>query len=136
MSSTKLTSDLNRSTLQSNPFSLINNFLLANLEDNLHEQGIEELETCLLYELKKQASLRGVILNCCNLLTTDHQDLKRLSLLITTIRLMGADIGIYGISPGLAVIIVASGVKLDKVEIGADLDDLLGKLQKRKWNGS
>jgi hypothetical protein len=130
MSYSKLTSDLNRTTVQSSPFSLINNFLLANLEDNLHEQGIDELETRLLCELNKQAGLRGVIFNCCNLLTTDHHDLKRLSLLIAAIRLMGVDIGIYGVSPGLAVMIVASGVKLDKVEIGADLDDLLVNLQK------
>lgn len=136
MSSSKLTSDLNRTTLQSSPFSLINNFILANLEDNLYEQEIDELETRLLYELKKRSRLRGVIFNCCNLLTTDHQDLKRLSLLIAAIGLMGVDIGIYGVSPGLAVMIVATGIKLDKVEIGADLDDLLVNLQKSKWTGS
>jgi hypothetical protein len=49
---------------------------------------------------------------------------------------MGVDIGIYGVSPGLAVMIVATGIKLDKVEIGADLDDLLVNLQKSKWTGS
>lgn len=130
MNITRMPANLNLNALQSSSFSLFRNFLLVNLEDNLHEQGIDELETRLLVELKNKKDLRGVLFNCFDLLTTDHQDLKRLSLMMDSIRLLGVAIGIYGVSPGLAVIIVSSGVKMKNVSIGADLDDLLVKMQK------
>lgn len=130
LNSNKLTTDLDTSTLQTTPFSVVKDFLIANLEDNLYEKSIDQLETRLLNELKEQTKLRGVIFNCCNLITTDHQDLIRLSLLMATVRLLGVEIGVYGISPGLAVVIVASGVSFEKVKIGADLDDILLILEK------
>lgn len=130
LNTNKLTTDLDTSTLQTTPFSVVTNFLIANLEDNLYEKSIDQLETRLLNELKEQTKLRGVIFNCCNLITTDHQDLIRLSLLMATVRLLGVEIGMYGVSPGLAVVIVASGVSFEKVKIGADLDDILLVLEK------
>lgn len=130
LNTNKLTTDLDTSTLQTTPFSVVKNFLIANLEDNLYEKSIDQLETRLLNELKEQTKLRGVIFNCCNLITTDHQDLIRLSLLMATVRLLGVEIGMYGVSPGLAVVIVASGVSFEKVKIGADLDDILLVLEK------
>jgi hypothetical protein len=128
------TSDLgngfNSNMLHATPFSIVSNLLIANLEDNLHEKSIDQLETRLLTELKEQTGLRGVIFNCCNLITTDHDDLKRLSMLMDAVRLLGMEIGIYGVSPGLAVVIVASGVPFEKLKIGTDLDDILLILQK------
>lgn len=127
MSSAFIT-DSGSSLFQTSSFSVVSSFLIVNLVDNFHAEDIESLELVLLQELHQKPHLRGVLLNFNDVVTTDFHDLLRLSQLLKAIQLLGGRVGICGINPGLASVIIASGIDFRGEMIGSDLDDLLADL--------
>jgi anti-anti-sigma regulatory factor len=107
---------------------VVSSYLIINLADNFHAADIESLELVLLQELHQKPHLRGVLLNLNDVITTDYHDLMRLTQLLKAIQLLGGRVGICGINPGLASVIVASGIDFRGEVIGSDLDDLLAHL--------
>jgi len=114
--------------LQAGDFSVIHKFLVAPLADNFHAGDLSLLEDGLLHVLKDQRRLSGVIFNFNAVVTTDRQDLQRFEVMLRAIRLLGCRIGICGINPGLAAVMIGSGIDFQGYVIGSDLDDLFTQL--------
>lgn len=110
------------------PFSVIRHHLVAHLVDNFDHRELDQLESRLLDALCSRRELKGVIFNFSEVVTTDPLDLKRLNELFSTIKLTGGKIGLCGISPGLATVMVGTDLNFQRLLIGADLDDLLSQL--------
>ncbi|MEB3321077.1 MAG: STAS domain-containing protein [Cyanobium sp.] len=110
-------------------FSTIRDFCIVHLEDNIGGDAIEQLETRLLDALFADQRLKGVILDFSEVCTSDQADLQRLHTMIRTIRLVGGRIGLCGINPGLAALMVLADLGFHRQTIGSDIDDLLGKLE-------
>jgi anti-anti-sigma regulatory factor len=115
------------SAVQQAPFSLISNHLVVNMADNFDQSDIDRLESRLMQAVATNPRLKGVIFNLSEVFTTDPHDLQSLQALFQAIRLLGAHIGICGINPGLAVVIVRSNLEFGQQAIGSDIDDLLSK---------
>jgi anti-anti-sigma regulatory factor len=113
---------------QTSSFSTVANFLIVNLIDNFNAADIESLEMSLLQDLHQKSWLRGVLFNLNDVVSTDYHDLMRLSQLFKAIQLLGGRVGLCGISPGLASVIVAYDIDFHRGLIGSDLDDLLDHL--------
>lgn len=109
-------------------FSVIRDFLLVPLFDNFDEHDIEVLESRVLHALFNDRRLRGALFNCSDITTSDGPDLLRLQGMLKAIRLVGGRVGICGINPGLAMLIIRTGLKLEGITIAADLDDLIKRL--------
>jgi anti-anti-sigma regulatory factor len=110
------------------PFSIVNNFLLAHLADNFAEADLDSLETRLLNALCERRSLSGVIFDFSEVITTDRQDLQRLAQMLMAIKLLGVRVGLCGINPGMAAVMVKTRLHFDREIIGCDIDDLLQQL--------
>lgn len=110
------------------PLSIIGHFIVAHLIDNFDQADLEILENRLLTTLCKQRSLRGVVFNFNEVITTDRIDLERLQSIFTAIRLIGGRVGLCGINPGLATVIVSAGLDFQRETIGLELDDLMPAL--------
>lgn len=106
------------------PFSIIRNALVVHLVDNFDSSDMDELETRLLDTLCRDKHLRGVIFNFSEVSTTDPHDLRRLESILMAVKLVGSRIGLCGINPGLAAVIVHAGINLQRETIGSDLDDI------------
>jgi len=110
------------------PLSIIGRFVVAHMVDNFDHSDLEALETRLLEALSKQRKLQGVIFNFSEVLTTDRHDLQRLQSVFTAIKLMGGRVGLCGINPGLASVIVNAGMDFQHEMIGLELADLMPSL--------
>lgn len=110
------------------PLSIIDHFIVAHLIDNFDQSDLEVLENRLLTNLCAQRSLRGVIFNFNEVITTDRIDLERLQSIFTAVRLIGARVGLCGINPGLATVIVSAGLDFQRETIGLELEDLMPAL--------
>ena len=111
------------------PFSIIKNFLLAHLADNFAEIDLNSLETRLLHTLCDNRTLLGVIIDFSEVITTDREDLQRLAKMLVAIKLLGVRVGLCGINPGIAALIVSTRLSLDREIIGSDIDDVLIQLE-------
>ena len=111
-------------------FPVVKDFLLVALVDNFDAHDLETLETRLLNSLSSDRRLRGALFNCSDITTSDGPDLLRLEGLFKAVRLLGGCVGLCGINPGLAILIIRTGLKLDGITIAADLDDLLINLER------
>lgn len=110
------------------PLSIIGHFVVAHLIDNFDHSDLEGLETRLLSTLDKQRSLQGVVFNFNEVVTTDRIDLERLQAIFTAVKLMGGHVGLCGINPGLATVIVNAGLDFQHETIGLELEDLMAQL--------
>jgi anti-anti-sigma regulatory factor len=113
------------------PLSAVKQFVVAHLMDNFDEAEIDALESRLLTALSDNRRLRGVIFNFSEVITTDPQDLRRLQEVFTAIKLLGGRIGLCGINPGLAAVIVTTQLNFHREVIGSDLDDVTASLLQR-----
>ena len=113
------------------PLSIVKQFVVAHLMDNFDEAEINVLESRLLTILSENRRLRGVIFSFSEVLTTDPRDLERLQAVFTAIKLLGGRIGLCGINPGLAAVIVMAQLTFHREVIGADLDDVTAALVQR-----
>ena len=110
------------------PLSVVDRFIVAHLVDNFDASDLDSLESRLLNRLCENRSLRGVIFNFNEVITTDPLDLERLQAIFVAIRLVGGRVGLCGINPGLAMVIVSAGLNFQREHIGIDLDALLPSL--------
>lgn len=113
------------------PLSIVREFVVAHLMDNFDEAEINALESRLLTTLSEQRRLRGVIFSFSEVITTDPQDLSRLQAVFTAIKLLGGRVGLCGINPGLAAVIVTADLTFHREVIGVDLDDVSAALLQR-----
>jgi len=113
------------------PLSIVKQFVVAHLMDNFDEAEIDILESRLLTILSENRHLRGVIFSFSEVVTTDPLDLERLQAVFTAIKLLGGRIGLCGINPGLAAVIVMAQLTFHREVIGADLDDVTAALVQR-----
>jgi anti-anti-sigma regulatory factor len=110
------------------PISIVGRMIVAHLIDNFDQADLETLETRLLARLVEQPDIRGVVFNFNEVTTSDRFDLERLQAIFTAIRLVGGRVGLCGINPGLAAVIVNAGLDYQRETIGHDLDDLIAEL--------
>lgn len=115
---------------QADSNSLINfkEYLVINLPDNFDEEGIETIESSILGELSINKKTKGVLIGLDAVTTTDPRDLQRLKEMMAAIALMGGKIGIFGINPGLAAVVIKSNLSLPIQAAGHDMEDLLMRL--------
>lgn len=110
------------------PLSSVKQFVVAHLMDNFDEREVNNLESRLLATLSRDRQLQGVIFDFSEVITTDPQDLSQLQAVFCTIRLLGGRIGLCGINPGLAAVIVSARLNFQREVIGSDLDDVTSNL--------
>lgn len=110
--------------------SLINfkGYIVINLPDNFDEEAIETIESSILGELAINKKTKGVLIGLDAVTTTDPRDLQRLKDMMAAIALMGGKIGIFGINPGLAAVVIKSNLSLPIQAAGHDMEDLLKRL--------
>ena len=109
--------------------SCIDNNLVASLPSNLDTARISAFENQLLNQLSHEKRLRGVIFDFSAVESTDPSDLLRLQDMLLAVKLLGRNVALCGITPGLAGLIVQAGVKLHHNEIGLDIDDALERIR-------
>lgn len=126
---TRISQSLTVESSSQAPFSIIKNYVLAHLADNFAEIDLNILESRLLNTLCDQRTLLGVIIDFSEVITTDREDLHRLARMLVAIKLLGVRVGLCGINPGIAALIVSTRVSLDGEIIGSDIDDVLIQLE-------
>lgn len=107
------------------PLSLVGHVIVAHLIDNFDQGDLDLLETRLLTTLSCQRNLKGVVFNFNEVITTDRLDLERLQAVFTAVKLIGGRVGLCGINPGLAAVIVNAGLDFQREKIGLELEDLI-----------
>ena len=110
------------------PISIVGQTIVAQLIDNFDQEDLEALETRLLAKLVEQRNLKGVVFNLNEVSTSDRFDLERLQAIFMAIKLVGGRVGLCGITPGLAAVIVNAGLDFQRETIGYDLEDLITDL--------
>lgn len=126
---TRISQSLTVESSSQAPFSIIKNYVLAHLADNFAEIDLNILESRLLNTLCDQRTLLGVIIDFSEVITTDREDLHRLARMLVAIKLLGVRVGLCGINPGIAALIISTRVSLDREIIGSDIDDVLIQLE-------
>lgn len=107
------------------PLSIVGHLIVAHLIDNFDQSDLDLLETRLLTTLSGQRNLKGVVFNFNEVSTTDRFDLERLQAMFTAVKLIGGRVGLCGINPGLATVIVNAGLDFQRETIGLELEDLM-----------
>lgn len=110
--------------------SLLNfkGYIVVSLPNNFDNDVIDTIESNILDELSRNKKTRGVLVGLETVTTTDPHDLSRLKDMMAAIALMGGRIGIFGINPGLAAVVIKSNLSLPIQAAGHDMEDLLKQL--------
>lgn len=108
---------------------LIQKKVVINLPGNIDYEDIEEIENAVLDLLSSNKKINGVVVGMGGLQATDYDDLNRLAGALSAFRLLGARIGLCGINPGLAAIIIRTGIELPHDATGHDLDHVLEQMR-------
>lgn len=104
-------------------------YIVTNLPNNFDEDILEAIESSILNELSTNKKIKGVLIGLETVTTTDPHDLHRLKDMMAAISLMGGRIGIFGINPGLAAVVIKSNLSLPVQAAGHDMEDLLKRLR-------
>lgn len=112
-------------------FIYYKSYIAVNLPDNFTESIIDVLEGKILDSLAANKKIKGVLLGMDAVTTTDLIDLQRLNAMLRSVAVMGAVVGIFGVTPGLAALITKTKISLCIQAAGHDLPDLLGKVKTR-----
>lgn len=112
------------STTSQVPLSIIGRLVVAHMIDNFDALELDALEARLLALISENRQVHGVIFNFSEVITTDAHDLRRLQMIFMAIKLVGGRIGLCGINPGLAAVIVAAKLDFQREVIGTDIDDV------------
>ncbi|MFM7315126.1 MAG: STAS domain-containing protein [Cyanobium sp.] len=107
------------------PLSIVGHVIVAHLIDNFDQADVDLLETRLLDNLNSQRELKGVVFNFSEVSTTDRLDLARLQATFKAVKLIGRSVGLCGINPGLAAVIINAGLDFHHESIGHELEDLI-----------
>lgn len=119
--------DLSASDQQAS-FNRIGDHLIVALPNNLDADDVSQLEDQVLDQLNLNKRIRGVIVDFAAVHSTDPGDLARLNHCLLAVRLLGRQVRLCGINPGVAAVTIRSGQQLHHDRIGFDIDDLLGDL--------
>lgn len=103
-------------------------YIVVSLPNNFDNDVIDTIESNILDELSRNKKTRGVLVGLETVTTTDPHDLRRLKDMMAAIALMGGRIGIFGINPGLAAVVIKSNLSLPIQAAGHDMEDLLKQL--------
>lgn len=103
--------------------------LIANIQPPINEESIEGLKDLITEELHRHKELDTVVLGLTRVINADKEDLLCLSKACREFRLLGARVGIYGVSPGIAVLITKSNIDLRIDAAGSDLHDIIQRLK-------
>jgi anti-anti-sigma regulatory factor len=110
------------------PFSITQKFVLVHLPDNFAVDYLQSLESDLFSFLFQGRSLKGVVFDLSEVNTTDRQDLRLFLEILRSIKLLGLQVGICSINPGIAELIVKAQLFVDCEIFGSDIDDVLTAL--------
>jgi anti-anti-sigma factor len=103
----------------------VKGYLVIAIPDNFDIQDVHMIESELLDHLSLNKRIRGVLVDMTRVSSTDSTDLRRLQDCLLAVRLLGRQVALCGISPGLAALIIRSGQYLHHNVVGADIDDVL-----------
>lgn len=113
---------------QENSLSSIRDHLIVRLPDNFDEHILASLEEEVLNRLSLNKRIRGVIIDCDGVQSTDADDLSRLQNCLLAVRLLGRRVALCGVNPGVAAVIVRSGQDLHRDLVGQDINDVLQRI--------
>jgi anti-anti-sigma regulatory factor len=116
------------SAIQGVTLSSIKKFLVLPLPDNFDDQDLIVLEEQVLGILGANKRIRGVIVDFASVQSTDAEDLKRLQNCLLAVRLLGRRVALCGINPGVAAVIIRSGLDLHRDFVGQDIDAVLQEI--------
>lgn len=105
--------------------AIVKGYLVIAVPDNFDIQDIDTIESELLEQLNINNRIRGVLVDMIRVRSTDSTDLRRLQDCLLAVRLLGRQVALCGITPGLAALIVRSGQNLHHNVVGQDIDDVL-----------
>ena len=111
-----------------NSLSDIRDHLVVNLPDNFDDHDLSALEEQVLDRLSLNKRIRGVIVDFSSVQSTDADDLCRLQNCLLAVRLLGRNVALCGINPGVAAVIIRSGQDLHRDLVGQDINDVLQKV--------
>lgn len=112
----------NYSSQKSNNLLLVRNKLVVDLPSNVDCYDIEAIESLVFSKLVENKSIKAVIIGMDSVKITDPKDLTRLAEALSAFRLLGKKIGLCGINPGIAAIMIRTGIELPHDATGYDLD--------------
>lgn len=105
-------------------------FLILTLPRVINEDVILTAKASLTHQLYSNKETNAVVFGLAKVAHADRDDLEVLSKALSEIRLMGAQVGIFGLNPGLAVLIVRSKIDLELQAAGCDLEDIIHRLSR------
>ena len=115
-------------SVQKSGFNRVRKHLIVALPNNFDADDLEELEEQILTSLNANKATRGVIMDFAAVQSTDPRDLERLNDCLWAIRLLGRRVALCGINPGVAAVVIRSGLDLHRQQVGIDIDDVLQSL--------
>ena len=113
---------------QQGAFNSVRQHLVVALPNNFDLEDLLELENRILQSLSENKRVRGVIIDFAAVHSTDPGDLARLNDCLRAVRLLGRRVALCGINPGVAAVVVRSGLELHREHVGIDVDDVLQSL--------
>lgn len=113
---------------QQSSFNSVRQHLIVALPNNFDADDLAELEERVLESLSANKRIRGVIVDFAAVHSTDPADLERLNDCLRAVRLLGRRVALCGINPGVAAVVVRSGLHLHRERVGVDIDDVLQSL--------
>lgn len=103
----------------------VRGYVIVNIPDNFNHDDIALWEDTVLHQLSISPDVGGVIVDLSAVRSTDASDLRRLHQMLCSIHLLGREVALAGISPGLAALVVHSRVELFHDRTGCGIDDIL-----------
>lgn len=105
--------------------AIVKGYFVIAVPDNFDIHDVDAIESELLELLNLNKRIRGVLVDLTRVVSTDSTDLRRLQDCLLAVRLLGRQVALCGITPGLAALIIRSGQDLHHNMVGQSIDDLL-----------
>lgn len=109
-------------------FEIYGRFLILTLPQIINREIILNAQENLVHHLYTNKKTNAVVFGFSKLIHADQDDLEILAQAVREIRLMGAEVGIFGVNPGIAALIVQSNIDLNTQASGIDLEDIIHRL--------
>src|SRR5512132_1754439 len=104
-------------------------YLIASIQSDLSDSEVVELRHELA-ELVGRHRLRGIVIDVAALDVIDSFVARALRSIVLTARLRGADTGIVGIQPDVAIAMVQFRLNLEPLRVALDLDEAMALLDR------
>jgi len=102
--------------------------LIAKLPNNFDSQLLQAISSEILQTVSTNKEINSVVFDLSNITTIDRFDLNALHDVMKAVKLVGARIGLCSIGPGIAALIVNSGIHLPHQAAGHDIQDTMDLL--------